>query len=260
MLELVSEDQPDGIGGHGADALDGPGQVLGRAPAAESASGAAGDGAEHVLDGSRQVPTRRGSGLAGGFEVDAGVEEPERHGQQPGAGDPEAARVRPPLALEGTDADQPRERARRSRSEQVCELRLVDHARAILGPGGSQPVPKPEPVVDRKTRRRSPFQQLPDRPQVEPAILEPGDQLEPLCVVVAVDGTAPAALGTRDEAPVLVEADRATGNAGARDELVDGVFRRPRPGRTLGRLRGQSPALHPPPRTPRRAWRSGPKK
>src|SRR5690606_19593318 len=63
---------------------------------------------------------------------------------------------------------------------------------------------------------------LADRVDAQPAILELRDQLQPVGVRVAVIRDAAADLGTHERAARLVEADRARRHAGLRGQLVDG--------------------------------------
>ena len=89
----------------------------------------------------------------------------------------------------------------------------------VVAPARAQHLVDAEPVGHRSVRAGA--DQILDRLELEPALLQLGDELQPLDVLLGVPRLASVAARLRQHALRLVVADRAAAHAAARRELVE---------------------------------------
>ena len=158
----------------------------------------------------------------GGLEIDADALELDRDREQRRAGD----EVDVALALDDARAREVGEQAGAPAAGDLVELGLADGARLIGRPRRLHLLLDAEPLGEVDLAAIDPLHQVADRVDPQAAILELGDQLEPLDVLLAVVGDAAADLGVHERAARLIEPDRAARDPRCRGELVDRQFAR----------------------------------
>jgi hypothetical protein len=157
------------------------------------------------------------------LDVQTGVMEPESDVEEARAGDQVGRSELIALTAQQARPHECGDEPRRPIPQALAELRLAQHERRLLGPRLTQMFPDAQPLLEGQPAMRRLTQGVADGAQVQAAVLQLGNESQPLEVFVPVERDAALARGPWKGAHPLVVSHRPAGHARRRGQLVDRV-------------------------------------